>query len=233
MAAIQQQAKSLAARKISNGFDYNNSVDKYTTQNQNNANARFDQLYDKQLSDSRWNAQQSTQIQDRRRDEDYARQQVREGNDRLERANVRASQPTTAGSYSESFGVGAVAPSGYSYNYMGQKGLYDASSVADWRQRQNGVLDDIYGQAQRMSDLDKNKQDYLEIQSTNRNIDMMNRQASIKSQADANQYFRQAQEGDKDRANQRYLAHLDANTRLQQSFFNGNGNGFQYWGGSI
>lgn len=231
---VQQKAKSLAAKKLSSSqFNYDRDVDRYTTQNQNNANSRFDQLYDRQLSDSRRTAQQSTQIQDRRRNEDYARQQVNVDADRQEAANIRARQSTPGGSYSESFGLGAAASGGYSNDAFGVKSFYDASAVANWRNRQDGVLNDMYTVQKRSSDLDRDKQDYLGTQENNRNIDMMNRQASIKSQSDANQYLRQSQEGDKDRANQRYLAQLEANSRLQQSIFSGNGNGFQYWGGSI
>lgn len=143
------------------------------------------------------------------------------------------SSTRSGGSYSESFGVGAVAPSGYSTNAYGQRSLYDASAVANWRQRQDGVLNDMHLVEKRSSDLDRDKQAYLAAVSNRNQIDLMNRQASLDAQRAGNDRAYQSQQSAADRANQRYLAQMDANTRMYQSMFNGNGNGFQYWGGSI
>jgi hypothetical protein len=57
-------------------------------------------------------------------------------------------------------------------------------------------------------------------------------EASIKARSDASLRAFQAQQSGEDRANQRYLAGVDANSRLFASLNQGQG-GFQYWGGSI
>jgi hypothetical protein len=67
---------------------------------------------------------------------------------------------------------------------------------------------------------------------SNADAQRMNREAALKSQADANARRFQSQEADKDRINQRFIAGLDANSRLFGSLNQGQG-GFQYWGGSI
>lgn len=271
MSAIQRQAKSLANR-----FNYNNSVDRYTTQNQNAANARFDQLYDKQLGDARETQRMSLWDKGSQRRSDETRGSIAAGgqvgsaqasaapgvmeqsrlNQQFEiqknasmgldaKGNVTAnkdafkyadgSDTRSGGSYSESFGVGAAAPSGYTTNAYGVKSLYDASAVANWRQRQDGVLNDMYTVEKRSSDLDRDKQAYLASVNNRNQIDLMNRQASLDAQRAGNDRAYQSQQSAADRANQRYLAQMDANTRMYQSMFNnnGNGNGFQYWGGSI
>ncbi len=186
-----------------------------------------DANYNKMLSDSKRVAEQSTRIEDRRRDEDYARQQVSLQNQRIDATNQSGGR-SSGGGFSESFGLNAAAPSSYSLNPYGQRGLYNASNTANWRLRQSGVLDDQYMQAKRMADIDKDNQEFSSMQNSNRSIDMMNREFSMNTQKQATSNL----ETDKDRANQRYLAQLDANTRMYSSMFS-NGNGFQYWGGSI
>ena len=63
-------------------------------------------------------------------------------------------------------------------------------------------------------------------------INRINREAALKAQTDASARAFQSREADKDRINQRYLAGVDANSRLFASLTQGQG-GFQYWGGSI
>ena len=72
----------------------------------------------------------------------------------------------------------------------------------------------------------------LLLAQTNADAQRMNREAALKGQADANARVFQSREADKDRINQRYLAGVDANSRLFASLTQGQG-GFQYWGGSI
>lgn len=50
---------------------------------------------------------------------------------------------SSAGSSASAFGKGAVAPGGYSTNAWGQRGLYNASEVADWNLRQASSIKSI------------------------------------------------------------------------------------------
>lgn len=131
----------------------------------------------------------------------------------------------SAGSSSESFGLGAAAPSGYGINVYGQPTAFNASAVADWKDRQAGVLNDQISQAQRMSDIDLQKQDYL-------NIGLMNRQASIDAQNRANDFIRQKALDAQARASQERIASTQAQGNILGSLFGSVSAGsqnYRYW----
>lgn len=233
--AVKTEAKSKAQSYLNNDprntpyFDDNQFFKQLDDRTKWAINDRNNQ-YDKLSGDRGRQFDKEQSIRDRTGDQNYARSQVNQQQDMQMQAINRGyqlSDRTATGA--EAYGVGAAAPDGQSYTPYGFKTQYNPSEVANWRMRQDGVLNDQYNQAKRMAGINADNQEFADTQQQNRNIDMMNRQNSLKSQSDANARVFQGKEADKDRANQRYLAQMN----LYGSMFNGNGNGFQYWGGTI
>ena len=238
-ANVKAEAKTKAKGYLNNDsrntpyFDDNDFFKQLDDRTKWTINDRNNQ-YDKMSGDAGRQFDKVQTINNRNNDQNYARSQVNQQQDMQMQAINRGYQlaDKTAGG-SEAFGLGAAAPGGYGITPYGFATPYDASSVANWRIRQDGVLSDQYMQAKRMAGIDRDNQESAAIKNNVRDIDMMNRQASLRTQQEGNARIYQSGEADKDRANQRYIAQLDANTRMYSSMFNGNGNGFQYWGGTI
>jgi hypothetical protein len=132
------------------------------------------------------------------------------------------------------YGVSALQTSGD----MGD-GARNAQNIRDYDfQRGQAVTTTrMMEQAMAAGDIARTKaqgeqQRDLVFAQSNADAQRMNREAALKSNADASARAFQSREADKDRINQRYLAGVDANSRLFASLTQGQG-GFQYWGGSI
>jgi hypothetical protein len=137
------------------------------------------------------------------------------------------------GSSSEAFGLNAAAPSGYSVDFNGKRGLYNASEVANWRNRQNDVLNDTVRQASKLRDVDTNAQMKLANQANIFNIDNNNRQASIDGQNKANDFLRNKALQDSQLQAQRDIAGIQAQGSILGSLFGSIGSGspnYKYWG---
>lgn len=250
---IKSTAKNMAGNYLSNDsrntpyFDDNQFFKDLDDRNKWVINDRNNE-YEKVRADTGRQFDKAQAINDRRNNEATARETVREQNNSLNNMWARSNMPGNAGSFSQSTGSAFGNWSGSSINRGGNLntsygfddivGNTNRARDYDFQRSQSALTASMMTRAEAAGDIARleaqtEQQNTLAMHNQNRNIDYMNRQSSLDAQRTANDRVYQSGQADKDRSNQRYIAQLDANTRMYQSMFNGNGNGFQYWGGSI
>lgn len=229
----QQQAKQMSqqwSNKIPQSTDrtgdFNQDyIDVRSNQTQQKQKANDDYLYNRQLNDMSLWAQRSESNQINRERVGREADQKHSGFDynaqlwQRDRAGSKS-----AGSSGTAFGEGAPPPSSFIMNERGQS-FYRPGIELDWRRRQDQVLNDKVNQAKRMSDIEKEKQDYFNKTQYTQNVDMMNRQASLDAQKTGQDKVFQAQEAAKDRESRQQLAMTQA--------YSFNPGQYQYWGGRV
>lgn len=137
----------------------------------------------------------------------------------------------SSGSSSESFGLGAAPPTGYSMDYLGNQRM-NPGAIANWQFRQGIVLNDQVRQAQKMQDIQTNAQKELTNNNFRNQVDLFNRQSIIDAQNKANDFIRQRDLVNAQLAGQQKVASIAAQGNILGSLFGSVGAGspnYRYW----
>lgn len=260
--ATQQQAKDMSKQHLDSKaggkatvYDTDiNYIKELAGYFGNQANQTYNERYEKQLKDAMYNQQQAASDKistDRTAFERQMQLNQQNFNNQMSLANSVSRSSGSGGSggngnYSSSstaFGMNAPTPSGYSFNYLGMRGLYDGSAVANFNSQQaNTAMNNrLFSEANAAGDIARDKaqmqnQAYLTSINQRNQIDMMNRQTSIDAQRSANDYARQSQESSAERASKERQTAINAQSNMYSAMFSSfrsNPGDYQYWGGKV
>jgi hypothetical protein len=163
---------------------------------------------------------------------EQAKQTLNQQNAMFNKSLQDSGSSRSAGGSSSAFGIGAAAPSGYTIDYKGTPSLYNASEVANWRNRQAGVLNDQLYLAKGLSNI-QNDADSQKTARDNLYSSIARQQsAAIDSQKSNQDFIKQKQLQDAQLNTQRDIAGIQAQGNIFSGLFNSigiGGNNRKYW----